>query len=50
MIKIYHVPCDYGDIVCRLPIYSNRELYQILSFVYFPGKSENKKRLKGKKS
>ena len=51
IIKIYHVPCDEGDRVSRLPIYNNNELFSILSGVHFPGKEENQHRyeLKEKK-
>lgn len=44
VIKIYQVPRDKNDTVSRLPIYNNKELFQILSSVPFPGKEENQRR------
>lgn len=43
-IKVYHVPIDDGDRVSRQPIFNNKELFQLLSVVDFPGKENNIKR------
>lgn len=40
-IKVYMVKRDEGDVVSRLPIINNQELYPLLSSVEFPGKEEN---------
>ncbi len=41
IIKVYNVNKDEGDIVSRLPIINNKELYPILSSAEFPGREEN---------
>ena len=41
IIKIYMVKRDEGDVVSRIPIINNKELYPILSSIDFPGKKEN---------
>lgn len=40
-IKIYTVFKDTDDLVSRLPIYNNKELFPILSSIDFPNKQDN---------